>query len=520
MRHGFFERNMLRVTIGLMVLAMTASAWGQFTQGRINITVLDPQRAVVQDAILELVDLATNETRRGATQTVGTYSFVNLPPGKYRLTVSKQGFRTTVYDEVTVSATKVTDIETTLQIGSLTEVITVEAVAPVLETTQVAIGSVIDLKHIEGLPIVGRDISQLSRIVPGYTGTWNGLPSMAQGNNVDGVVGSSSRMKFGGNSTPSVQVRLENIEEMTVQTDQLDMNQGFGMAAMQSNFITRRGTNELHGQVFWDHRNDNLNANTWRNNATSVRRGEFKLNEFGGSIGGPIFKDKLFFFFSLSTARQPGASTRSSTYLIPDAQQGKFTYVGTDGQTRTVNLFTAARSFDATLPGAVNSVIASQLQRINQAVTAGSVTTTTDPIINSVNWLSDNPTISWFPTFRVDYTPGVKWRVHLAVNQTKRKSPYSAAPYFPGDYFVKHVGGTKANSITGALGIDWMEPLGLRAGVLGVLNQPRKGGVAAGDLADATQCADFHLLPRVQHLGHGDLAEGSAHAQHRILVVS
>lgn len=349
------------IALGLALLAMTSPAWGQFTQGRVNVTVLDPQQAVVQGAVLELVDLATNEVRIGETQTAGTYSFINLPPGKYRLTISKPGFRNTVYDEVVVSATKATDVMTILQVGSPTEVVTVEAAAPVVQTTQVAIGSVIDLKQIENLPIVGRDISQLSRIVPGYTGTWNGLPSIAQGNNVDGVISSTSRMKFGGNSAPTVQVRLENIEEMTVQTDQLDMNQGFGMAAMQSSFITRRGTNEFHGQVFWDHRNDNLNANTWYNNARGVRRPELILNEFGGSVGGPIRKDKLFFFFSLSTARRPGSSTRSSTFLPTSAQLGNFTYVGTDGQTRTVNVFAVAKNFDSTLPGSVNSVITTQL---------------------------------------------------------------------------------------------------------------------------------------------------------------
>jgi hypothetical protein len=160
MRQEFFRKNKLLIALGLALLAMTSPAWGQFTQGRVNVTVLDPQQAVVQGAVLELVDLATNEVRIGETQTAGTYSFINLPPGKYRLTISKPGFRNTVYDEVVVSATKATDIMTTLQVGSPTEVVTVEAAAPVVQTTQVAIGSVIDLKQIENLPLVGRDISR------------------------------------------------------------------------------------------------------------------------------------------------------------------------------------------------------------------------------------------------------------------------------------------------------------------------------------------------------------------------
>jgi hypothetical protein len=372
MPYWLSKRTMQCITIGIILSGMTVAVWGQEIRGKINVTVLDPQQAIVPGASLELVDLATNEVRTATTQSAGTYTFVNLPPGKYKLTVSNQGFRKAIYDEVTVSATKATDIITTLVIGAPTETVTVDAVAPLVEATSVAISAVIDLKQIEGLPLQGRNIANLSRLVPGYTGTWNGLPSMAQGNNVDGVIGSTSRMKFGGNSNPAVQVRLENIEEMTVQTDQMDENQGFGMSAMQSNFITRRGTNEYHGQFFWDHQNDNLNANSWASNWRGLPKAEFKLNEFGGSVGGPVFRDKLFFFFSLSTARQPGGGTTGASILTSSAQQGNFTYVGSDGQTRTVNVFNLAKAYDATLPGTTNGVIAAQMTRINSSVGGGS----------------------------------------------------------------------------------------------------------------------------------------------------
>ena len=458
MQRSFLGWILLCLTGGILLVgSTTVPAWGQFTQGRVSVTVLDPQKAVVPGAELELVDFATNETRSAVTQSGGTFTFVNLPPGKYKLTISHQGFQRAVYD-VVVEGTKSTDIEADLKLGAATQTVMVEGtMTPVVEETQDTIGAVIDLKHIEGLPLQGRDISGLSRIVPGFTGTWNGLPSIAQGNNVDGVIGNTSRMKFGGNTQPSVQVRLENIEEMTVQTDQLDMNQGFGMSAMQSNFTTRRGTSVYHGQFFEDLRNDNLNANSWRNNAVGVKRGEFKLNEFGGSVGGPVpkFKEKLFFFFSLSTARQPGASTRSSNFLVPGAQQGNFSYVGTDGQNHTVNVLTAARNFDASLPNSVNSVIAGQFQRINTAVQSGSTAASTDPIINSVNWLSPNPTTRWFETFRVDYAATSRWRFNLAVNRTKSDSPNANAPFFPGDDFTNAAGGNQSDNFTSSLGIDW-----------------------------------------------------------------
>ncbi len=457
MQRFFPKWILLYATIGLLLAALTPLALGQYTQGRITVTVLDPQKAVVPGAGLELLDLATNQTRAGLTQSAGTYTFVNLNPGNYRLTISQQGFQKAVY-EVVVEGTKSTDIEATLQLGTTTQTVTVEGAAtPVVEATQVAIGAVINMKQIEDLPLQGRNISGLSRIVPGYTGTWNGLPSIAQGNNVDGVIGSSSRMKFNGNSTPAVQVRLENIEEMTVQTDQLDENQGFGMAAMQSNFTTRRGTNAYHGQVFWDLRNDNLNANSWSNNTRGLGKAEFKLNEFGGTIGGPVpkFKDKLFFFFSLSTARQPGGNSLSAQILTPSAQQGNFTYVGTDGQNHTANVLTAAKNYSATLPSTLNSVISNQLSRINGVTNQGTVTTTTDLNVNNLNWLGNNPRTQWFPTLRVDYTPTEKWRFNVAINWTKDDQPYANPAFFPGDAFANSASGSFTSNASTSVGIDW-----------------------------------------------------------------
>ena len=451
----FIERIMLCITIGLMVLAMTASGWGQETRGRINITVLDPQQAVVPGAVLDLVDLATNETRHAVTTSAGTYTFPNLSVGKYKLTISSKGFRNTAYDEVTVAATKATDIVAALQVGAPNEVITVEAATPVVETTSVAIGSTIDVKNIGALPLQGRDIGQFTRYVPGYTGTWNGLPTAAQGNNIDGVISSTSRMKFSGNSSPSVSVRLENIEEMTVQTAQLDDNQGFGMAAMQVNYTTKRGTNSWHGSVFEDFRNDWLNANTWQNNARGVKRPRIILNDFGGNVGGPILKDKLFFFFSLATSRQPGTSTRGATVLNSAGQAGNYTYVGTDGQNHTVNVLQTAKAYDPTLSNTTNSVMAAQLALINSAIAGATSTPNTDLLTNAINWQTPNPDIRWFPTFRVDYSPVSKWRISLSANQTKRSTPTSGAPLFPGQEFTDRAGGFKSNNISGSLGVDW-----------------------------------------------------------------
>jgi hypothetical protein len=450
----------------LVALIAIPSARAQFTQGRVDVTVYDQKGAVVPGAKLELQDLATNDVRTAVTESTGTYSFVNLSLGKYKLKVSKDGFQTAAYD-VIVESTKVTTIEATLQVGSVTQVIEVGAAAPVVDTTSNAIGSVISMKQIENLPLTGRNLNQLSTLTPGYTGTWNGLPSIALGSNVDGIQQGPTRMKFGGIQV-SVQARLESIEEMTIQTDQLDVNQGFGQASMQINFTTRRGSNDLHGRLFEDFRNSALNANSWRNNASGVAKPHFELNDFGGAIGGPILKDKLFFFGSFANARQPGSSSVSATFLTAAAQTGNFTYASTaassggavcNGTTCTVNLFAAAQNYNTangtSLPTTTNSTIGAQFTRINNSLQFGTVTTTSDPVINSINWLTPNPTTNWYPTVRVDYNLNTKIRMNLAWNRTVTISPTTNTPYFPGSDFTNTGVGNRFNAYTASYGLDW-----------------------------------------------------------------
>jgi len=332
--------------------ALLPAAFGQHsTEGTVAVTVLDPSGSIVPGADVELVDLGTGTARKAQTQEAGTYTFVNLSIGTYRLSVSKSGFKSQVFNTVIVQATKTTAVNATLAVGTQSETVEVTATAsPVIETTSSAIGTVIDLKQIEDLPIQGRNLTQMTQLVPGYTGTlndgggtWNGLPSIAQGNSIDGVTGSAGRMKFGGAAEPAVEPRVENIQEMTVQTDQLDLNQGYGTSTMQINFVTRRGGNSLHGRVYEDFQNAALNAANWRDdflNAQtpgSVPPPHLILNEFGGSLGGPIIKNKLFFFGSMSFHKQPSATTALATVIGPAVQTGVFSCTDNSGTLQTVN---------------------------------------------------------------------------------------------------------------------------------------------------------------------------------------
>jgi hypothetical protein len=465
------------VLAAFLLMGVPAAQAQHGSEGTVTLTVIDPSGSVVQGAQLELQDLTTNDVRKAETQQQGTHTFVNLSLGKYKLTVSKAGFQTQVFTDVIVQAAKTTDISATLKVGTTNETVEVRGgTAPLVETTTNAIGTTIDLKQIEDLPLQNRDLTALSQLVPGYNGTWDGLPSIAQGNNIDGVIGSPSRMKFGGNSQAIVSPRIEAIEEMTVQSEQLNLDQGFGQANMQLNFVTRRGSNAFHGRVYDDFQNSALNANSWQNNTSTAldpsnpaRKNLLHRNDFGASLGGPILKDKLFFFGSYAELRIPGSYTTSNSLFTPAAQAGNFTY-----NNQTVNLFTLAQNYNAANPGAnlPTAVLdcagaaapancpggsGGILAAANASTSAGQLipSGTGDPNLNQINWTVNNPQVSYFPAIRVDYNASEKMRVNLAWNMTKDSFPGANPPDFPGSAWAKTGAGNSDKSYTLGLGFTW-----------------------------------------------------------------
>src|SRR6185312_17378146 len=140
------------------------------------------------------------------------------------------------------------------------------------------------------------------------------------------------------------------------QTDQLDLNAGYGQSSTQLNFVSRRGSNRFHGRIYEDFRNDALNANSYSNNVSHTKRNKIILNDFGGSVGGPILHDKLFFFGTFAMSKQPGSASTSNSVLAADAQQGIPHYGA-----HQVNVLQLAHSFDPTLPNTINPMVGSQI---------------------------------------------------------------------------------------------------------------------------------------------------------------
>jgi len=437
------------------------------SQGTVVATVSDSTGAVIPEATLTLVALRTNDTRTAHTTHSGAYTFVDLPIGTYKLTIAKAGYSTKIYDAVLVEASQATSITATLGVGSATDTVQVSAESqPVIETSSNEIGTVVDIKQIEDLPLNGRDLSAFASLVAGYNGTYNGLPSNDQGSNIDGVIGNSSRMKFTGNIEPAVSPRLEDIEQMTIQTDQLNLNSGFGQASTQVNFVSRRGSNQYHGRVYEDFRNAALNANSWENEASNQRKDSLILNDFGGSVGGPVFHNKLFFFGTFAMRKVPSTINPTDDILTSAAQGGNFTYTLTcptndpgctlPATTSTVNLLQIAKQNNANLPDTVNSQIASQFAAINGIVSDGSITSTSNFNFNQINWHQGSPTTYYYPAARVDYNLSDKVRMYLSWLMTKQEQPDNTAGDFPGAAFADQIAGNATKNYTSSYGFDYI----------------------------------------------------------------
>src|SRR5579884_1217897 len=434
------------------------------TTGSLTVTVSDSSGGAVPGAELEVQDVATNVVHRATTGANGAYTFPNLTFGTYRLTVSAKGFQNQLFESVQVQTARETAVHAILKVGATTETITVStSEAPLVEPDTSVIADTIDTKQVVNLPLQGRGMFALAYLIPGWAttqpgingGTWNNMPGGAiVSADFDGTQAISNRFRSGGftygNSV--VQPRIEDIAEMTVQTAQLDLS-GNGTSAMKIAMVTRRGGNDFHGRVFEDFQNTALNANSWSNNARNLPRNIVKLNDFGFSVGGPILKNKLFFFSTYAESIQPQSISASTTVLSPPAQQGIFQYKAANGSIQSVNVLQMGAGFGG--PGAVNANIGSQLQAINGVLNDGVLTPTSDPNISTLSWQYAARRTIYYPALRFDYNLTDRIRLNLSYTQQKTVYPGANAPAFPGNIDTVDLTSSNSNNKIAGFGVDY-----------------------------------------------------------------
>jgi hypothetical protein len=300
-----------------LLLLFSSAAFAQLTTADILGTVTDATSAVVPGANITLTNLGTNETRTGQSNSSGDYSFTLLPAGHYSITVKAGGFQASITKDLAVEAGDRARADVHLQLGSESTVIEVTASTPLLQADSATVSSTVTAKAVQDLPLNGRNFVQLVQLVPGANeGPGNGLSSggrpddrrtNAAGISVNGqddtlnnwvVDGIDDNERIIGSI--GVKPNVEGIQEITVQTNSYAPEAG-RTAGGVINVVTRSGTNQFHGSVYEFFRNDIFDGrNVFQ---TTGRRPELRQNQFGGSIGGPIFKDRTFFYFDYEGLR-------------------------------------------------------------------------------------------------------------------------------------------------------------------------------------------------------------------------
>ena len=308
----------------MIVSLLTVTALLASPVGSISGTVKDASGAVVVGVKLTLTNTGTNQRVTVLTDANGEYQFPQLAPATYSLVAESSGFKKANVASVLVQVDQVTRLDLALEVGSLTESVQVEAAAPLLENDKSAISSVVDTRTIASMPLNARQFLDLALLTPGTlpsaTGTQGG------GFNVAGARSQSNLFLLDGISNMDTQINsaLNNfritdaVQEFAVQTSVATAEFGRGTGG-QVSIVTKSGTNQLHGSLFEYLRNSNLDAADFFTNKLGGKKNPLHRNQFGGTLGGPILPDRLFYFGSYEGFRQVAPTV--STTRVPTAAE-------------------------------------------------------------------------------------------------------------------------------------------------------------------------------------------------------
>ena len=307
-------------------------AVSQTFTGSISGTVKDSTGAIVPQSEISITNTGTNERRSSRTNASGTYTAPLLPPGQYRVEVSAPGFKKFVQEGVILQIQQQARVDIVLSVGAVTESVLVSADAPILETSTSSIGKVVDNNQIRDLPLNTRNVYSLIFLTPGVTGSiGNNYNSMGYSVNgaratmmdtiIDGVTASFPTVN--GYTGISVFPSIDAIEEFKVQGANYSAEFGRSLGSVL-NVVYKSGTNQIHGSAFEFLRNSVLDANNFFDNMHGRDLGSFKRSQFGGTISGPIRRDKTFFMAAFEGLRE--RSFTNSTFTVPTLleRQGDF----------------------------------------------------------------------------------------------------------------------------------------------------------------------------------------------------
>ena len=385
----------LSLICGLLVL-LSVTAVGQTGTSSVRGTIVDPNGQVVSGAAVTLTNTETNTKRTQQTSESGIYVFELVTPGPYRVDVEATGFKKKIVTDIQALVAKPTEVNVQLEIGAVTESVTVAATANevLLNTQDASLGNNFVTKQIGELPLEARNVAALLTLQPGVTRegsvtgsradqanvTLDGVDINEQQSNQIGSTSSSDAASLSPSTSTVLRLNAEAIDEFRVVT--ANPNAQFGRSSgAQVSLITKGGTNEYHGALFWFHRPTVLAANDFFNNRAGsygpndpqvtfgqARVGEEKVprpalirNSFGGAFGGPIVRDRTFFFYSYEGRTDRSQQSVLQRVPLPTLGQGQLRFANAGGGVTTftsANFATQFAALGGVNPAAVQALAA------------------------------------------------------------------------------------------------------------------------------------------------------------------
>jgi hypothetical protein len=325
----------------LFLVSFTALLRAQSTDASLTGRITDPSQALIGDAKVTAVSAGTNVRYETVTNSSGEYFLTNLPPGTYRVEVEKTGFKKLIKPDVILNVQDNRAIDFEMTLGAASDTITVEAGAPLVNTESATVSTVVDRNFVDNLPLNGRSFQTLISLTPGVVLTAaifddqgqfsvNGQRADANYFTVDGVSANFGVTAYlvlvqsGSGTLPALSalggtnslVSVDAMQEFRIQTSSFAPEFG-RLPGAQISIATRSGSNDFHGTAFDYFRNNLLDAKDWFVNYNGLPKPAERMNDFGGVFGGPLVKNKTFFFFSYEGQRLRQPATQEST--VPDA---------------------------------------------------------------------------------------------------------------------------------------------------------------------------------------------------------
>src|SRR5436190_13088144 len=426
--------------VGIALILALFSASTAYTQSTASISgaVKDSSGGVMPGVSVVVKNDANGAAQESVTDADGRYTASALGAGSYTVTATLSGFKTAVAKGVRVAPGQPVTIPLVLEVGSLSETVTVTSSSELINTETATVAATLNSDQLTRMPTPTRNALNAVAFLPGINtagsnrdSTINGLPETFVSITLDGISNNDNFLRNTDSFFASVTPRQDAVEAVSVTLAAAGANVGGGSGAVTMAFTTRSGSNRFTGSAYEYYRNPKFNTNYIFNQYNNLPKNNVKLHTFGVRVGGPIVRNKAFFFFHFEEIKFPNTFTRTRTVYSAPALQG--IYRSTRGVNLNVlDLAKANGQVSATDPTMMN--LFNMMEK--SMTTTGTRTPTADPMFDSYVYQSPSELLEYQPTFRLDYNVTNNHRLSGSWQQitAKRTPDYlnSADPLFPG----------------------------------------------------------------------------------------